>query len=652
MCISTKRYLIGCLLLAGILFLFPTIVQSQDEQPEHQKNFDVYISDIQAQIEKAVDDVINMLDKTFNRLQRPHAQSGIYRDRQKLKETKVQKAKVSRIETSQDTLRRKQEELQKRVEEVQKQLEELRKQMREQTGKNRQEIEQQLDELQRTLESLQEQAAELREQIEEERSRAEEIYLEQYKDVIRFTGDVIIDKNDVIDGDVVVTSGDIAIYGRVTGDVVAVEGNIVVKDGGYIGGDAITVNGEITKEGNATIVGKEIHKGAHELEIEKEVSHEAKFTPKKKHWFPSDLDIDVGVVRYNRVDGIFLGLGSPKKYHWDGEKKYSLYGFIGYGFRSQSLNLGHWRGSLGFDRWFGNDYRFEVGFEGHTLTDTKDDWIINQHENSAAAFLIREDYRDYFGREGFSVHAAQYFTRDVRARVDYVIDRYSSLPNSTEWSLFGGDKTFRLNPEIDEGTMKSIVVSADYSHLYENRHWREGWVVRASAEFAGRGMGGNFDFNRYLLDARWYQPLSSRDDINVRIRIGSSERTLPYQKSYEIGGLGTLPAYDFKQFGGNRMLLGNIEYITNLRILDDLYFWPSGLFDGLNFIFFADAGWAQCVPEDKSFTEGFDGISWGDIKSDLGVAIGVNDAKIRLGLAWRTTEKAPLTVFFRITRPF
>lgn len=653
---STIKPSVAYLLLGGVLFLLPALLQAQDEQPNRQEDMNV-ISRVQTQIEKAVDDVLNKLDETFNELQKPHARSGAYCTTKEFKDTERRKVnsaegEIGRIGMSKDTLRRRQEELQKMVEQVQCQLEDLRKQLREQPEKNRQEIEDQLDEVQDTLLSLQEQIADLRDQVEEVRAQAEEMYLEHYTDVIRFTGDVVIETDDVIDGDVVVTSGDITICGRVTGDVVAVEGDIVVKDSGYVGGDAITVNGEITKEGNATIVGKEIRKGSQELAVEKHISREAKFTTKKRPWFPTDLDIDVGVVRYNRVDGIFLGLGSPKKYHWDGKKKYSVYGFVGYGFKSQSLNLGHWRGNLGFDRWFGNEYRFEVGFEGHSLTDTKDEWIINQHENSAAAFLIREDYRDYFGREGFSVHAAQYLTRDARIRVDYVVDKYSSLTNSTEWSLFGGDKTFRLNPPIDEGTMKSVIASAEYSDLYETNHWRNGWVISASAEFAGRGIGGNFDFNRYLLDARWYQPLWSRDCINARVRVGSSEHNLPYQKSFEIGGIGTLPAYNYKEFGGNRMMLGNVEYVTSLGILDELTFWPSGLFDGIHFILFADAGWTNLASPDQRFTEGFDGIRPEDIKSDLGVALGFDDAKIRLGVAWQTTQNAPLTVFFRVTRPF
>jgi septum formation inhibitor MinC len=650
-----KRYLIGGLVLAGLILSSPRLAEAQPDGFRQTQKIDAVISEIQTEIRSAVDDLVALLDELFDGPKESYVRSGIYNATEDYRGFAgvgwVSGEHGNRgTETSRDTLRRRQEELQAKVEGIQKQLEELRKQMGDKNGKNRQEVERQLDELQQTLDALQDETARLGDEIEDVRVRAEDMYLEQHGDVVRFSGDVVIDRDDVVDGHVVVTSGDIAVYGRVTGDVVAVEGNIVVKDSGYIGGDAITVNGEISKEGGGKIVGREVRKATKELVIEKKSTHEAKFTPRKRQWFPSDFDVNV--IRYNRVDGVFLGLGSPKKYYWDGDKNYSLYGSIGYGFRSSSLGIGHWRGSLGFDRWFGDETRLEVGFEGHSLTDTKDDWIISQHENSLAAFFACEDYRDYYGREGYGLHVAEYIDRDLRIRADYLVDKYASLPNSTDWSLFGGNKTFRMNPEIIEGTMKSAIVSVDYSDVYERHNWREGLRISASAEFAGSGMGGEFDFNRYLVDARWYQPLWSSDCLNTRLRVGSSERKLPYQRSYEIGGLGTLPAYDIKQFGGNRMVLGNIEYVTNLRILDDLYFWPSGLLSGIDFIFFADAGWVQVAAPEKRFSEGFEDLKMGDVKSDLGCAFGFDDGKIRLGLAWRTTEKAPLTAFIRISRPF
>ena len=108
--------------------------------------------------------------------------------------------------------------------------------------------------------------------------------------------------------------------------------------------------------------------------------------------------------------------------------------------------------------------------------------------------------------------------------------------------------------------------------------------------------GGDFDFTQAVIDVRRFQPLSEYDKINVRVRAGSLEGDYIPQKSFEIGGANTLPAYSFKEFAGNRMLLGNFEYVLSGRLMEDEFFWPSSL----NFIAFADAGAASLVSTKQS----------------------------------------------------
>jgi hypothetical protein len=82
--------------------------------------------------------------------------------------------------------------------------------------------------------------------------------------------------------------------------------------------------------------------------------------------------------------------------------------------------------------------------------------------------------------------------------------------------------------------------------------------------------------------------------------------------------------------------------------MEDEFFWPSSL----NFIAFADAGAALLVPTTKSITDGFSSINENTIKSDLGFALGWHDESWRLGFAWRTDVKSPVSVFLRLNRPF
>ncbi len=59
------------------------------------------------------------------------------------------------------------------------------------------------------------------------------------------------------------------------------------------------------------------------------------------------MNLDNFIFRYNRVEGVFLGLGSEKKYYWDGERNWNMYGSAGWGVKSHT-----WRGNLGLARQF------------------------------------------------------------------------------------------------------------------------------------------------------------------------------------------------------------------------------------------------------------------------------------------------------------
>jgi outer membrane protein assembly factor BamA len=297
----------------------------------------------------------------------------------------------------------------------------------------------------------------------------------------------------------------------------------------------------------------------------------------------------------------------------------------------------------------------EVEIEGHSLTDTKDDWLIGVHENTAAAILIHEDYRDYFRRDGYGVNLGyatqrEYFTGQVK--IGYLADEYKSMENQTEWSLFGGNKLFRPNPAIDDGKMRSILTSAGLSTVTTTIDGPEGWSVLGTAEIADKNLGGEFTFHRYVADIRRYQPLGRYDNINVRVRVGTSEGALPLQKTFEVGGLGTVQGYPFKGEMGNRMLLMNAELIVNGDFLGDLSFWPSWLMRGINLLVLTDAGLVRTVDDDALWTSGFEGIKFSDFRHDVGAGVATRNGAFRMAFVWRTDRSERARFVFRFSRPF
>lgn len=364
----------------------------------------------------------------------------------------------------------------------------------------------------------------------------------------------------------------------------------------------------------------------------------------------ANLD-DKFLFRYNRVEGLFLGIQSPQKFFWDRERKFVLFGSIGYGF-----GVHKWEYQAGASQQFGFDNRlFEFGIEGHSLADTRDQWLTGNLENTLNALLLRYDYRDYFLRSGFSTWAG-YYTRnqlaDMQLKISFANDEYASLNNNVNWSLFRTKKSFRINPEINDGKIHSIILALDLHKIDDRKLHLAGWSTAFTAEFAGKSFKGDYDFNRYVFDARRYQPIGKYDNINFRFRAATSNGILPVQRMYELGGISTLPAYMYKELTGNRLLLANIEYVVNGKMFSDDTGFPFSMLSDLNLILFYNAGYINNVADDVTFDEGFDTFKLNSLKSDLGFAIGSRDGKYRLGFAWKTDVKSSVSVFFRMSRPF
>lgn len=76
-------------------------------------------------------------------------------------------------------------------------------------------------------------------------------------EVIKLTGNIEIQNNEEINGDVVALTGDIKILGKVNGNVTAFKGNIYLEDNAIVNGDLVAIAGRVIKNSeNVTINGK------------------------------------------------------------------------------------------------------------------------------------------------------------------------------------------------------------------------------------------------------------------------------------------------------------------------------------------------------------------------------------------------------------
>lgn len=473
--------------------------------------------------------------------------------------------------------------------------------------------------------------------------------------------DTTIHSGDTLRGPVLVDHATLTIEGVLDGDLVARSATIAMRNDACITGDVRMVESSIERDEEARVMG--VLEQTRSRWIDTYDDGWLTFRPfhRPLPWTNESWTASPFFVRYNRVEGLFLGLGSPKKYYWDGKRDFGAFGSVGYGFISH-----RWRANLGITRQYAfagasSRWLFEAGLEGYSLTDTRDPWIIGQAENTAAAFFLREDYRDYFQREGFSPHIALYRRSSdavAEVKVAFHADRYTSLADNASWALFGGKRVFRANPAIDDGRMRSVVANLGISSASRASRIPHGWTAFAVAEVSDPvAFGGEFDFEKYVFEIRRYQPLGKHDRVNVRVRGGTAHGVLPRQKMYELGGLGTVPAFGFASMpgdsaGANRMLLINAEYLLSGDVLHDLSFWPSGLLRHVNFILLADAGFTRTVSSSTSPLSGFGGIHWSDFRSDVGIGLANVSGSVRAAVVWRTDRSEPARFIVRFSRPF
>jgi len=340
------------------------------------------------------------------------------------------------------------------------------------------------------------------------------------------------------------------------------------------------------------------------------------------------LEPEGPVIRYNRVEGIYAGWRLPRTYRPGSGLTH--FGNVGYGLSSRTPRyMAGGELYTFYSPSLGHDNLAAVGGELHDLTDTQDSWLLPEEENSVDALLFRRDFRDYYQRRGWSAYTAHNIGGVLQVTGRYQWDEFSSLDQSVEWGLFGGNlgrESFRPNPPVDEKQIRSLRADVQLDTRDRRADPGRGWLANVLFERAGGFLGGDVRYKRYLADLRRYQPLAPGARLDLRLRLGTAKRRLPSQYLYDLGGYGTVRGYGFKEFTGDRVVLFNAEYW-----IDADRQWHSDLpADGLHMGAFLDAGsaWFATDPDDPLDGVGrlleadsrADSPKW---KTSVGLALGI-----------------------------
>ena len=269
---------------------------------------------------------------------------------------------------------------------------------------------------------------------------------------------------------------------------------------------------------------------------------------------------------YNRVEGLPVYLGptyqnrighanisiaalgiirSSNKFHWDPE------------------NLGH---RLTAEVRIGRRRGYAIGATSFDEVAKIEPWQLTEPDGGLASFFLKRDYFDWFGRHGGRLYASAFATDYGSVTLGYSNERWSSRSAREVWSLFHGDEAWRTNPRINDGLVHLIDLKFQFDTRNRELRPLAGWYLGGEYEYGA----GNFstegtrispdevdnpvrrlEYGRAFLDLRRYNRISPRRQLNARLVLGGwlHGDELPMQRRFSVGGVGTLPGFDFRRLG-------------------------------------------------------------------------------------------------------
>ena len=254
----------------------------------------------------------------------------------------------------------------------------------------------------------------------------------------------------------------------------------------------------------------------------------------------------MGIIEFGEDN--FRGTGDKFKVHWEigGKKKYKNY---------QISYLKPWIDSKGTS----------LGFSFFNREDEYTDY--NEDGNEVAEYNKKSrGFNISFGRQT-GEYTRDYLTLESR-KDSYKWDdddssgfRYEkNAGKGKNWN--NGSYNFANDKYVDKnfGRINSITWQKVYDsrdNIYEPTRGRR---ISYTAQWAGHGLGGDFDFYKFTAEARMYKKLGAKNVLAFRARGGFIQGDAPYSQLFTLGGADSLRGYEDDQFRGKYMYNATLEF--------------------------------------------------------------------------------------------
>jgi hypothetical protein len=485
--------------------------------------------------------------------------------------------------------------------------------------------------------------------------------------------------SETVEGDVVVFTGPATISGRINGHLIVVDAVVDFREGSAVTGDVTLVGGDATGLEHADIGGTvtmysegfNLFRGRDKVYTVDSRSGRVYREDWRREWGHSHFTVRSD-WNYNRVEGLPVQFGpvietagrNPTRFEalaiwrtevsspWDTED-------LGYTVRAEQFLGGH------------RDLR--LGASLRSVIDPIENWQMNRAEAALSTFVVHQDYRDWFKREGWSGYL-KYAPRatGLSATVEYRDEEHISEAARDPWTIFENSDDWRLQPLVAEGDFRSLRGVLELDRRNDDDFATNGFFVRGEIT---QGLSGSlqlpvvvltpngpagpiaFDeqFTSGLIDARVYRPVGRDATLSFRVVAGGAlnDLPLPPQFQHALGGAGSMPGYPsfsqdcgarsntvtrasngteffFPYYGCDRMALFSAEYRGGFDfhwggpdVWDEDDDWHWDVDASPNWVVFFDAarGWAHDESKNRGAvdTETLYDVGAGILLGDVGI---------------------------------
>jgi outer membrane protein insertion porin family len=243
----------------------------------------------------------------------------------------------------------------------------------------------------------------------------------------------------------------------------------------------------------------------------------------------------VGIIELG--DDNFRGMGDKVKLHWE------------FGGNASNKNY-----EVGYTRPWLDSKQTSIGFSVYDMTNQYTDY---EDDGGSRATYDKK-------RKGFDItlgrpqgeYVQNYIT--LRQRDDKFVEWVSGADYGNPNDTFMKEHPTYLQDNF--GKTRSVSLMRVYDSRDNVFSPTEGNRVALTAEFAGKSLGGDFNYNKYTAETRNYLKVGHAQVVALRGTVGYADGKMPDSGRFAVGGSDTLRGYRDDQFKGNKMLAATAEY--------------------------------------------------------------------------------------------